>query len=59
MAGDFAYLKLRASDGAIVERVRLPANLDRMTILPGGEWLIGIGRDPDSDAPLVLVVDLR
>ncbi len=59
MAIDFAFLKLRAADGVIVERVRLPANLDQMTVLQSGAWLIGIGGDPISGSPVLLVVDLR
>ena len=59
MAIDFGYLKLRAADGAVIERVRLPASLDRMTVLPSGDWLVGIGGDPTSGAPVLEVVDLR
>ena len=59
MATDFGYFKVRTSDGAVLEQVRLPAPLNQMTVLPSGDWLIGISGDQLSGAQELEVVDLR
>jgi hypothetical protein len=59
MATDFGYFKVRTSDGAVLEQVLLPAPLNQMTVLPSGDWLIGIAGDQFSGALTLEVVDLR
>lgn len=56
---DFGYLKLRASDGVLIENVRVGLSFDRLFALPGGEWFVGIAGDPTSGAPRLVLIDLR
>lgn len=59
MAKDSGYVKLRASDGAMLEQVRLPVTLTQMFVLPTGDWLVGLSSDPFSGPGKLVVVDLR
>jgi hypothetical protein len=59
MAKDSGYVKLRASDGAMLEQVRLPVALTQMFVLPTGDWLVGLTSDPFSGPGKLVVVDLR
>ncbi|HYU00404.1 MAG TPA: hypothetical protein VEK85_08500, partial [Gemmatimonadales bacterium] len=56
---DFGYLKLRASDGVLVEDVRVGLSFERLFALPGGLWLAGIAGDPTTGAPRLVLIDLR
>ena len=56
---DYGYLKLRASDGVLVEDVRVGLSFERLFALPGGLWLAGIAGDPTTGAPRLVLIDLR
>jgi len=56
---DFGYVKMRASDGVLVEDVRVGLSFERLVALPGGQWLAGIAGDPVTGAPRLVLIDLR
>jgi hypothetical protein len=60
---EYGYVRVRLPDGAVIERVRVPANATRVTALPDGDRVV-IWSDPGATSDLlttnrVTVVDVR